>query len=66
MRKRMKNQTKRPKKRPTRKKRSRKIKGGFLSDLSYLMSRGASLFQVGAPVAAGNPSLPVKPFSYVQ
>ena len=46
--------------------RTRKLRGGFFSDLSYFMSRGASLFNVGAPVASGNPGLPVKPFPHSQ
>jgi len=48
------------------KRRVRKTRGGFFTGASYLFDQGVSLFQVPAPVAYGNPSLPVNPFPYAQ
>ena len=42
------------------------FRGGFLSDLSYLMNEGTAFFSVDPNPPQGNPSNPVPPFPYFQ
>lgn len=39
------------------------MKGGFIT---YMLSKGASIFTVDPVAPSGNPTQPVNPFSYFQ
>ena len=64
---RMKRRTKKGRHRNKRKsRRIQKMRGGFLTGVTYLWDQGVSIFQVPPTTPYGNPTLPVNPYPYIQ